>query len=218
MGNVLGTSSGEPIPKTTVLRVLTSARSKMMQSMLEAKRQNIKDRLQYYKVDSEKYKEVVMNFMKVQPQLVQKAIFEACTEVEVNPNNFGQSMQQHMMDPEVRGFMGQMQTISADMCENQPFPEEFDLEKLKEIMRVQIEEIEKYEVNDPSGSLVAQICAADEVYQRYGLDEVQIGSLALKYESTTDEELLELREKFNQVSKFDQVARGLNSGQSCSDH
>eukprot|EP00358_Blepharisma_japonicum_P006681 CAMPEP_0202944042 /NCGR_PEP_ID=MMETSP1395-20130829/4710_1 /ASSEMBLY_ACC=CAM_ASM_000871 /TAXON_ID=5961 /ORGANISM="Blepharisma japonicum, Strain Stock R1072" /LENGTH=229 /DNA_ID=CAMNT_0049642315 /DNA_START=27 /DNA_END=716 /DNA_ORIENTATION=+ len=200
-----GGAQGPPIPKTQLVRILSKARKLILRRMLEAKRANIEERIQFYKNDADKYKECIMKFAMGQPAMIQGALVEVCQEQNVNVASIGSSIQQHMFDPEVQNMISLMQTITGDMCEGQPFPEEFDKERFKEILRIQTAEVAKYTITDQISSMVAQTASADEIYQLYGLNEIQLGALAIKYESDPDTELRELKERWNEVTRMDLI-------------
>lgn len=214
MGNMMGAgpASGPPIQKTQLIRIITKARKLILRRMLEAKRSNIQERLTWYKVDADKYKETITRFAMGQPQIVQAALAEICEQQNISMASLGPSIQAHMMDPDVQVILGLMQTIAGDMCENQPFPEEFDKEKFKEILRVQTEEVQKYVVTDQMSSMVAQTASTDEIYRIYGIDEVQLGALAIKHENDPDPELKELKDKWNEATRMDLVLNSRPSG------
>ena len=208
MGNIAGSGSAPPVPKSQLIRILKRARKLAIRKMLVMKKENIQARLEFYKVDAEKYRDIVFGFMKGQQQVIQEIVLELCSEQNVRPESFQSGMQSHMMDPEVHELLVNFQTMSADVCENQPVPEEYDIEKLKEGLRLQIRELAGYPISDAASSILAQVAVCDEVYRVLGMDEITFGALAIKYEKSTDPELRELKEEWNKASRFDLAMRG----------
>lgn len=173
-----------------------------MHRMLEAKRANITERMQYYKSDAEQYRACITRSMHTQPQLVSSTFQEVISEQGVAPQTFAASLKQHMVDPEVQQRLGGMQTLTADMCEGLPIPPELTKEKFKEAIRSSIAELRKYSVNDVMSSMLAQTASADEVFLIHGFDEITICAAMLRFENDPDEELKQLREEWNEASQF----------------
>ena len=203
MGNITGAGSSPPIPKSQLIRILKRARKLGLRRMLLLKKENMEARLPIYKVDAQKYRHAIFEGMQAQQKMCQDTVLEICNEQNVTTDSFTSSLRNHMMDPEVNELFLSFQTISGDICENYPVPEEFDIDKLKEGMRIQIREFASYPINDASTSIIAQIAACDEVFQVLGIDEISFGALAIKFEKSTDEELAQLKEEWNKASKFD---------------
>jgi hypothetical protein len=108
-----------------------------------------------------------------------------------------------MMDQEVHDLMIGFQTLSGDLCENYPIPEEYTIDTLKEGLRLQIRELSTYPINDAASSALAQTAVSDELFRTMGIDEIVFGALAIKFERSTDPELKQLKDEWNRVSKFD---------------
>jgi hypothetical protein len=197
-----GESSGPAIPKSQLMSIMTQVRRRLLHRMLEAKRANIRERMQYYKTDAEQYRACIARFMHTQPQLVNTTFQEVMNEQGVSPQSFALSLRQNMVDPEVQAKLGGMQTITADMCEGLPVPPELTKDRFKEAIRSSIEELRKYTVNDVMSSLLAQTASADEVNLLHGFDEVTICAAMLKFENDPDEELKQLRDQWNEASQF----------------
>lgn len=202
MGNVVG-GNAAPLPKSQFLRILKRARKLAIRRLLAMKKENIQTRLEFYKVDAEKYRDSIFSFMSAQQKMIQDIVLEICNEQNVSPNSFASGMQSHMIDPEVHELLVGFQTMSGDLCENQPIPEEYDIEKLKEGLRIQIGELGGYPIHDGPTSILAQVAVCDEVYKQLGIDEITFGALAIKFEKSTDPELAALKEEWNKASKFD---------------
>ena len=204
MGNLSGPAQAPPLPKSQLLRILKRGKKLGMRKLLSMKRANMQERLEYYKVNAEKYRDCVVGFMSTHQKMMQDNILELCNEQNVNPNSLAAGLQSHMMDPEVHELMVSFQTMSGDLCENQPIPEEFDnIEKLKEGLRIQVRELAAYPINDNISSILAQTAVCDEVFKIMGMDEITFSALAIKHERSTDPELRELKEEWNKAAKFD---------------
>ncbi|OMJ95894.1 hypothetical protein SteCoe_619 [Stentor coeruleus] len=209
MGNIAGASNAPPIPKSQLTRILKRARKLAMRKMLKLKQDNIQERLQFYRVDAAKYKECIFGMMQQQQKMCQDTVLEVCTEQNVSIGSLTSAIRNHAIDPEVQEVMMSFQTMSGDICEGYPVPEQYDIETLKEGLRLQIRELSGYPINDPSASVLAQIASTDEVYKQMGIDEITFGSLALKYEKSADPEFLQLKQDWNQAAKFDMAMQGL---------
>ena len=203
MGNYVGGGSVAPVPKSQLLRILKRARKLALRKLLTMKKENMEARRAFYKVDAEKYRNIVFEFIQGQQKLCQDIVLELCSEQNVSPQSFASGMQMHMIDPEVHELIVSFQTMSGDLCETQPVPEEYDLEKLKEGLRLQIRELAGYPIHDGPTSVLAQVAVCDEVYSVLGIDEITFGALAIKFEKSTDPELAALKEEWNKASKFD---------------
>lgn len=201
-------ATGESLPKPQLVRILTEVHRLLMRKCLIAKRENIRERIQYYKVDPERYKNAIMSYMMRQPQLIQESMVEICANENIELAALQTTISVNMEDPEVQSLFVKFQTISADMCEHEPVPDSADEDTLKEVIRIQIAELGNYSINDPGSSLIAQTAVSDEVYQQKGLDEIQLGALILKYENSEDPELKLLKEQWNEKSKMEMVMPG----------
>jgi hypothetical protein len=208
MGNIAGSAQAPPLPKSQLVRILKRARKLAMRKLLAMKQENIQARLPFYKVDAQKYRDCVFGLISAQQKMCQDTVIEICSEQNVSIGSLSAGMRTHMIDPEVHQLIVSFQTMSGDLCENYPVPEEYDIEKLKEGLRIQIRELSGYPINDGATSILAQIAVSDEVFNVLGIDEITFGALAIKYEKSGDPELAQLKEDWNKASKFDLTMMG----------
>ena len=202
MGNYASDSSATPISKTQFMSILEHARILAIPTLLAMKKEYIEARRVFYKVDPVKYHDLVFEFIQSQPKLSQGIVLQLCSEQNVTPQSFAASMQMYMVDPEVHALIVSFQTLSNDICEGQPVPDEYDIEKLKEGLRVQTRALSGYPIRDGPTSVIAQVAACDEMYCVLGIDEITFGALAIKYEESTDSELHALIEEWKKASTY----------------
>lgn len=203
MGNAATGGSTQPIPKSQLVRILKRARKLAIRQFLNVKKQNIEERYQYFKQDAVKYRDCVFAAMQNQQKLVQDIVLEICNEQNVSVASLTGALQSHMMDPEVHELVVGFQTLSGDLCENYPIPENLTIEHLKEGLQLQIRELAGYPIRDAPSSALAQIAVCDEVFRVMGIDELTFGALAIKHERSADPDLARLKEEWNKASKFD---------------
>jgi hypothetical protein len=59
----------------------------------------------------------------------------------------------------------------------------------------------KYPVKDMESSIMAQTAAADEVFQVFGFDEIQLAAAAIRLEDDPDPVLVDAKEKWNNATR-----------------
>lgn len=203
MGNAATGGSTQPIPKSQLVRILKRGRKLAAREFLNLKKQNMEERYQYYKQDALKYRDCIFSFIQIQQKLVQDIVLGICNEQNVSVASLTGAMQSHMMDPEVHELIVGFQTLSGDLCENYPIPDNLTIDHLKEGLQLQIRELAGYPIKDTNSSVLAQIAVCDEVFRVMGIDELTFGALAIKHERSNDPDLLQLKEEWNKAAKFD---------------
>jgi hypothetical protein len=163
----------------------------------------MEERRQFYKVDAVKYRDCIFGFIQSQQKLVQDIVLEICSEQNVSTLSLTSAISSFMMDPEVHQLMVNFQTISGDLCENYPIPEDLTIDHLKRGLELQIRELAGYPIKDGASSALAQTAVCDETFAVMGIDELTFGALAIKFEKSTDPELARIKEEWNKASKFE---------------
>jgi hypothetical protein len=169
--------------------------------------------LQYYKVDSNRYRQILEEFAQSQQKVMTDVFAEVTSERGISQQSFGASLQRNMADPAVQERMMQLNTVQADVCEGQPVPEDLTRDRLKEVIRFQVAEMQKYPITSPITSMLAQVASSDEIFQTFGYDEITTSAAILKYDNDRDPELAELREQWNAAAKMNLIMGSGGQGQ-----
>lgn len=207
MGGQQAGGEGQIIPKDQFIQIVAEFRQKALAGLLEAKRQNIQERIVHYHQNLELYKAAVMGYVQKQQMVMADSVTAVLEPKGFSTLDLNQSMARYMGDPDVQPSLIALQTLSGDFCEGQPIPESLNRDTFLAAVRLQTSELRKYPITNMLDSMLAQTAAADEVYQRMGYDEITMAAVAIQFENLEDPELTHAREEFNEAAKMEEMMR-----------
>lgn len=195
------------IPKDQFLQIIAEFRQRALAGLLAAKQQNIEERMVHYHQNLELYKAAVMGFVQKQQTVMTEAAIAVLEPRGFSTLDLNQSMSRYMGDQDVQPSLVALQTLSGDFCEGQPVPESLNRDNFLAAVRLQTSELRKYPITNMLDSMLAQVAAADEVFQRMGYNEITMAAAAIQFENLEDPELTHAREEFNEAAKMEEMMR-----------
>lgn len=190
------------ITKSQLLNIIKQVKELAISKLLLMKKNHIQTRLGFYKVDSNAYRSCLHNFNSAKERLIEDLVIQVCYEHNVSPESYYAEIQSNCYDPEINDLLNSLQTISENLSDDLQIPDECDLEKLKEAMKIQIAELLKYPFNGSASELVI-ISVCDEVYQRLGIDELMYWAMANKFMDSENLEFIDLKDQWNKAAGFE---------------
>jgi len=207
MGGQQAGGEGNAIPKDQFLQIIAEFRQRALAGLLAAKKQNIQERMAHYHQNLELYKAAVMGFVQKQQAVMSESAMAVLEPRGFSAQDLNQSMTRYMGDQDVQPSLVALQTLTGDFCEGQPVPESLTRDNFLAAVRLQTSELRKYPINNMLDSMLAQVAAADEVFQRMGYDEITMAAAAIQFEDLVDPELAHAREEFNEAAKMEEMMR-----------
>lgn len=190
------------LSKSDLLKVISSLVAKAKESLFETGKKFVEKRQEFYGVDEERYKKVVMEQMEFQEMLIITSTAETTNHFGITHQVFEESVKVHASDEEVKAALEGMAVES--IMGSGTVPMDLTKEKLKEILMHSCDFVHQYATAHPNihpmDILVLKSREADEVYKRYGYDEFQVSAAMTQYAIETDPFFEEVRNKLNDVT------------------
>ena len=190
------------LSKDNLLKVIESLIEKAKSSLFETGKKFVNKRQEYYGVDEEHYKKVVMEQMEFQEMLIITSTAETISRYGITNQIFEESVKKFNSDPEVKSALESMAVES--ILGSGAVPSDLTQEKLKEILMhscdfVQ-EYVQKHSNMHPMDILILKSREADEVFKKFNYDEFQVSAAMTKYSIETDPYFEDVRNKLNAVT------------------
>ena len=170
--------------------------------MFEIGRKFVEKRQQFYGVDEEHYKKVVMEQMEFQEMLIISSTSETIGYFGISNQIFEESVRKHSNEADVKSALESMAVES--ILGTGSVPSELTMEKLKEVLLYSCEFVQDFVAKHPNmhpmDILILKSREADEVYKRFGYDEFQVSAAMTRFNIETDPYFEEIRNKLNQVT------------------
>ena len=190
------------LSKTDLLKVIDSLIQKAKHSLFEIGRKFVEKRQQFYGVDEEHYKKVVMEQMEFQEMLIISSTSETIGYFGISNQIFEESVRKHSNEADVKSALESMAVES--ILGTGSVPSELTMEKLKEVLLYSCEFVQDFVAKHPNmhpmDILILKSREADEVYKRFGYDEFQVSAAMTRFNIETDPYFEEIRNKLNQVT------------------
>jgi hypothetical protein len=184
-------------------KVIDSLIAKARTSLFETGKKFVDKRQEFYGVDEEHYKKVVMEQMEFQEMLIITSTAETTAHFGITHQVFEESVKKHSSDPEIRAALEAMAVES--ILGSGTVPDELSQEKLKEILLHSCEFVQRYVTSHPNmhpmDILILKSREADEVYKQFQYDEFQVSAAMTKYAIETDPYFEEVRTRLNSVTE-----------------
>ena len=190
------------LSKTDLLKVIDSLIQKAKHSLFEIGRKFVEKRQQFYGVDEEHYKKVVMEQMECPEMLIISSTSETIGYFGISNQIFEESVRKHSNEADVKSALESMAVES--ILGTGSVPSELTMEKLKEVLLYSCEFVQDFVAKHPNmhpmDILILKSREADEVYKRFGYDEFQVSAAMTRFNIETDPYFEEIRNKLNQVT------------------
>lgn len=190
------------LSKADLLKVINSLIEKAKTSLFETGKKFVIKRQEYYGVDEDHYRKVVMEQMEFQEMLILTSTAETTNHFGITHQVFEESVKKFSSDTEVKTALESMAVES--ILGSGTVPEELTQEKLKEILMHSCDFVQRYVKAHPNmhpmDILVLKSREADEVFKQFNYDEFQVSAAMTKYSIETDPYFEDVRNKLNEVT------------------
>ena len=190
------------LTKEDLLKVINSLIDKAKTNLFETGRKFVAKRQEFYGVNEEHYKKVVMEQMEFQEMLIITSTAETITHFGINNQVFEESVKKHSNEAEVRSALESMAVES--ILGTGAVPDELTQEKLKEILMYSCDFVQGYVIKHPNmhpmDIMVLKSREADEVLKHFNYDEFQVSAAMTRYNIETNPYFEDIRNKLNAVT------------------
>lgn len=190
------------LSKENLLKVINTLIEKAKSNLFETGKKFVEKRQEFYGVNEDHYKKVVMEQMEFQEMLIISSTAETITHFGVTNQIFEESVKRLSGDGEVRAALESM-AVEAILGTG-AVPDELTQEKLKEVLMHSCEFVEEYVTKHPNmhpmDILILKSREADEVFKKFSYDEFQVSAAMTRYSIETDPYFEDIRNKLNAVT------------------
>ena len=188
--------------KADLLRVIDSLVEKAKSSLFETGRKFVTKRQEFYGVNEDHYKKVVMEQMEFQEMLIISSTAETLTHFGISNQMFEESVKLYSADPDIKNALESMAVES--ILGTGTVPADLTQEKLRDVLMCSCNFVQEYVFKHPNmhpmDILILKSREADEVFKTFGYDEFQVAAAMTRYNIETDPYFEEIRNKLNQVT------------------
>ena len=190
------------LSKEDLLKVINSLIEKAKNNLFETGRKFVAKRQEFYGVNEDHYKKVVMEQMEFQEMLIISSTAETITHFGITNQVFEESVKNHSNDAEVRSALESMAVES--ILGTGAVPDELTQEKLREILMYSCDFVQDFVTRHPNmhpmDILILKSREADEVFKHFSYDEFQVSAAMTRYNIETDPYFEDIRNKLNAVT------------------
>lgn len=173
------------------------------QSVVENSRRFMVLRQQFYQVDMEKYKAIVVRQLQINDALIIHITQQTCQKFGIAPEAFEGSCQAHGKDPEVKAALERLGY--SQLTIQGPVPEALTAPKLSEILNSACDFTEEYlkehPMLHPMEVVMVKMMEADQIKKEFDFDELEVSAAITKYNLEENPELMQIRTRMDGVTK-----------------